>query len=97
MSMRRHLLPGSIALVVTGILLHALSSTWARLASFRDACLVLVGFALTSAIGFGLALLPLDPHVRVFRTIDDRHVVGEPFLNLFRHVRAITGERPASG
>ncbi len=44
----------------------------------------LVGFALTTAIGFGLALIPLDPHVRVFHTIVDRHVVGEPFLNLFR-------------
>jgi hypothetical protein len=81
--MRRHVLPGSIALLFTGavlLVLHRRGREW----QLARRLFVLVGFALTSAIGFGLALLPLDPHVRLFRTIDDRHVVGEPFLNLFR-------------
>jgi hypothetical protein len=83
MFLRRHLLPGSLALLVTCAVLYTLvrrGRDW----ELRQSLQVLVGFALTSAIGFGLALLPLDPHVRVFQTIDDRHVVGEPFLNLFR-------------
>ncbi len=83
MSLRRHLLPGSIALLVTGVVLHALHRR-GREWELPRRLPALVGFALTSAIGFGLALLPLDPHVRLFHTIDDRHVVGEPFLNLFR-------------
>lgn len=44
---------------------------------------VLVGFGATTVLGFGCALVPLDPHMRVFRTISDRHIVGEPFVNLF--------------
>ena len=81
--LRRHLVPGSIALVVTAAILCTLYRK-GREWQLPRRLPVLVGFALTSAIGFGLALLPLDPHVRVFQTIDDRHVVGEPFLNLFR-------------
>jgi Sulfatase len=44
---------------------------------------VLLGFGAMTLFGFGAALVPLDPHVRVFRTIGDRHIVGEPYVNLF--------------
>ena len=83
MFLRRHLLPGMVALLGAGVVLHVLHRRGREWALPRRVP-ALFGFITTSLIGFVLALLPLDPHVRVFHTIVDRHVVGEPFLNLFR-------------
>jgi hypothetical protein len=80
--LRRHLVPGSLALAASVVLLLrslARSRKW----TMAGRVPVFVGFTATTLAGFGLALVPLDPHVRCFRTIADRHVVGEPFPNLF--------------
>lgn len=79
---RRHLVPGLIGIATMALLL-----TWVKRrvpkwdVSHRGA--VAGGFAAATLLGWGLALVPLDPNVRVFRTIGDRHIVGEPFVNLF--------------
>jgi hypothetical protein len=83
--MRRHWLPAVVAFGAGCILLFHVrkrSRGWAM----SQRALVLVGFVVTTAASFGLALVPLDPHVRIFRTIADRHIVGEPFVNLFAHL-----------
>ncbi len=82
MFLRRHFLPGIVAVTVAAALLFSFyrrAKTW----PMQKRLPALLSFGATSVLGYALALVPLDPHVRVFRTITDRHVVGEPFLNLF--------------
>lgn len=77
---QRHYIPALFGIaVMTGLFVWAKRRLpkWDR--SNRAA--VLGAFAATTGAGVGLALVPLDPHVHVFTS--DRHIVGEPFPNLF--------------
>jgi hypothetical protein len=79
--LRRHWVPLVAVLVVTvalAIWVRRRYPTW----SFERAPAMGAGFVLATVAGWALALVPLDPHVRVFRTLSDRHIVGEPFVNL---------------
>lgn len=83
--LRRHWLPAALAFTAACALLFHVRKR-ARRWAMSQRVLVLVGFGATTAASFGVALVPLDPHVRIFRTITDRHIVGEPFVNLFAHL-----------
>ena len=77
---QRHYIPallGIAAMVGLFVVAKRRLPKWDR--SNRAA--VLGAFAATTGAGVGLALVPLDPHVHVFTS--DRHIVGEPFVNLF--------------
>jgi hypothetical protein len=79
---RRHMVPG---LLVHPMLLVLLVQSWRRAASLRveNRAFALGGFLVATVLGWLIALVPLDPNVRVFHEIGDRHIVGEPFVNLF--------------
>jgi hypothetical protein len=68
---------GNVALVLA--ILYRRSQRW----SVTERAAVVIAFVATTAAGYGAALVPLDPNVRVFRTIADRNVVGAPFVTLF--------------
>ena len=78
----RHWVPACCVGVIAAVLG---SFFWRRALSWSTSrpVYVLVGFVCATLLGWGLCLLPLDPNVHVFRTLSDRHVVGEPFVNLF--------------
>ncbi|MCW5809383.1 MAG: sulfatase-like hydrolase/transferase [Labilithrix sp.] len=79
---RRHYVPALlISSAVAALVLVARRR--ARSWPMENQLAVLGGFAGATTLGWLLALAPLDPHVRVFRTVSDRHIVGEPFVNLF--------------
>jgi hypothetical protein len=80
--LRRHFVPGALALSAACAVL-ALAWRRSRALAIRRRAGAVIAFAVVTVAGWGLALLPLDPHVHVFRTIADRNVVGEPFPNLF--------------
>ncbi|MDF2698245.1 MAG: hypothetical protein K0S65_6628, partial [Labilithrix sp.] len=80
--LRRHWAPALGSLVVAAVLAFALRRRSGRWTMARPLP-VLLGFGAVTLLGYGLALVPLDPHVRLFRTIGDRHIVGEPYVNLF--------------
>src|SRR6185369_16216095 len=84
LQLRRHWVPGLFAWLATCAVLLAVrvrARTWPMTRGFA----VVFGVVVSSVAGYVGALIPLDPHVRIFRTIGDRHVVGEPFVNLFAH------------
>jgi hypothetical protein len=83
MMLRRHLLPGIFALAAACAVFVLFYRRVMKAAPIPKRAPMLVSFGVVSVLGYLLALIPLDPHVRVFRTITDRHVVGEPFMNLF--------------
>jgi hypothetical protein len=83
MMMRRHLVPGAFSFALACALVVAFYRRSVRTSPIPQRLPALFGFAVVSVLGYVIALVPLDPHVRVFRTITDRHVVGEPFMNLF--------------
>jgi hypothetical protein len=79
---RRHYIPGVLGILAMTALLRFVKRRLPRW-NLRHRGAVVGGFAAATLLGWGLALLPLDPHVRVFATVGDRHIVGEPFVNLF--------------
>jgi hypothetical protein len=79
---RRHYLPGIFGIVaMTAFLVWVKRRVPKWETKHRPA--VVGGFVAATLAGWGIALVPLDPNVRVFATITDRHIVGEPFVNLF--------------
>lgn len=81
---RRHFVPGLIGIaVMTAMLVWVKRRVPRWLGDVENRAVVLGGFIGATLVGWGLALVPLDPNVRVFTTISDRHIVGEPFVNLF--------------
>lgn len=83
---RRHYIPGLIGIALMAAFLTWVSRRapgWLRPERARHRGVVIGGFVAATLAGWGLALVPLDPNVRVFATISDRHIVGEPFVNLF--------------
>lgn len=88
---RRHAVPSAVAL---GLLALAWLGFRVLSRHFGAASpgFTLVGFALTVAISDGLSLLPIDPRARLFHTLTDRSVVGQPFTTLFEPF----GARPAN-
>lgn len=82
--MRRHWVPAFGVSAVAGALaafVRPRAVSWTT----RRPLAVLAGYAAVTAAGWVLALVPLDPNVRVFSTLSDRHIVGEPFVNLVRN------------
>ncbi len=79
--LRRHWVPAVIVSAVACAFAAFVLRRARRWPAERGLPLV-VGFCAATVFGWGAALVPLDPHVRVFRTLSDRHVVGEPFVNL---------------
>ena len=83
LTFHRHSIPAALALALALVLRHGLCShPWV----LEKRVLVVAGYALATILGFAMALVPLDPHVRLFRTITDRKVVGEPFVSLFSNL-----------
>jgi hypothetical protein len=80
--LRRHWVPAVCVLGAAAAMAFVARRRALRLPVSRP-LLVLVGFGAVTLLGWGASLVPLDPHVRVFQTLSDRHVVGEPFVNLF--------------
>jgi hypothetical protein len=77
---RRHFIPGILAFLAASGLLFAVRKR-ARGWEMNSRAAVLGGFVGMTILGSGLVLIPLDPHVRLFAI--DRHIVGEPFVDLF--------------
>ena len=83
---RRHYLPAIFGVVAMTALLAWVKRrvpAWLSAENAGNRPALLGGFVAATLAGWGLALVPLDPNVRVFSTIGDRHIVGEPFVNLF--------------
>jgi hypothetical protein len=88
---RRHAVPSVIALVLLALAWTGLRSLSRGLRATNPR-FTLLGFAIAVAVSDGLALVPIDPHARLFQTLTDRSVVGQPFTTLFEPF----GARPAN-